>query len=69
MTNKETVEKNIGLTFDFIQQIINTPELVAQLPDKCEIDFIEKEFSVTQKSASKQKLIKVKHTFEIVNNK
>ena len=68
MTNKEVVNKNIELTFDFIRQIIKNPAIAEQLPDKCEIDFIEKDFSaITEKQLAKKELIKVSHAFEIIN--
>lgn len=67
MTNKETVGKNIELTFDFVRQIIDNPKLAEQLPDKCEIDFVEKDFSsLTEKELSTKKLVKVNHTFDII---
>ncbi|MFA4851554.1 MAG: hypothetical protein WC868_10460 [Bacteroidales bacterium] len=70
MTNKEKIQRDIELTFDFIRQIIDNPRLAEQLPDKCEIDFIEKDFtSLTEKDLTKKQLIKVNHTFDIVKNK
>ncbi|MFA4851098.1 MAG: hypothetical protein WC868_01865 [Bacteroidales bacterium] len=62
MTNKEKIQRDIELTFDFIRQIIDSPRLAEQLPDKCEIDFIEKDFtSLTEKDLTKKQLIKVNH--------
>ncbi|MEO8210260.1 MAG: hypothetical protein ABI840_06840 [bacterium] len=70
MTNKETVRKNIELTFDFVRQIIDEPHIAQQLPDKCDIDFIEKDFTLLSENDLKKKnLIKVNHTFEIIKNK
>jgi len=70
MTNKEKIQKDIELTFDFIRQIIDNPGFAKQLPDKCEIDFIEKNFtSMTEKDLTKKQLIKVNHTFDIVKSK
>ncbi|MDR0792231.1 MAG: hypothetical protein LBE82_02900 [Chitinophagaceae bacterium] len=67
MTNKETIQKNIELTFDFVRQIIDNPQLVKQLPDNCEIDFIEKDFSLKQEQELNTKqLLKVNHVFDIV---
>ncbi len=66
MTNRETVRKNIGLTFDFVRYLINNPQLVEQLPDKCEIEFIESDFSNhTDQELRAKKLVKVNHTFDI----
>ncbi len=67
MTNKETVKKNLELTFEFVHQILDNPKLAEQLPDTCEIDFIEKDFSSqSEHELTKKKLIKVNHNFEIV---
>ena len=33
MTKKEYVERNIGVTFDFIKHIIDNPELMDTIPD------------------------------------
>ncbi len=69
MTNTETIRKNIELTFDFVRQIIDNPQIAKQLPDKCEIDFIERDFSsLIDKELKRKQLVKVNHTFEIVAN-
>ncbi|MBU2445642.1 MAG: hypothetical protein KJ666_08730 [Bacteroidetes bacterium] len=70
MTNRETVRKNIGLTFDFVRYLITNPQLTEQLPDKCEIDFIESDFSsLTDKELTSKKLVKVNHTFDIITKR
>jgi hypothetical protein len=67
MTNKEIVNRNIGLTFDFVKQIIDNPTLAEQLPDNCEIDFIEKDFTSKNKDIDGKKyLVRVKNSFELV---
>jgi hypothetical protein len=73
MTNKETVERNIGLTFDFINQLIDKPELAVQLPEEFDVEFIEKDFPNLERKqpASKnfqirKKLIKVRNTFDLL---
>ncbi len=70
MTNKETIRKNIELTFDFIRQIIDDPKIAEQLPDKSDIDFIGKDFSsLTEKELTKKHLVKVDHKFEVVRER
>lgn len=47
MTNKETVERNIGLTFDFVNHLIENPYLVENLPEDFKLlEFIEKDFPI-----------------------
>lgn len=73
MTNKETVERNIGLTFDFVNQLIEKPELTERLQDEFDIEFIEKDFPnlERQKSSAKmsgirKKLVRVRNTFDLL---
>ena len=66
MTNKEIVNRNIGLTFDLIRKIIENPALADKIPDNSEIEFIEKDFEVKRKGYAKNsKLIKVKNDIDI----
>lgn len=69
MTNKELVTKQLELTFDFVKSIIDNPSIADQLPDKCEIDFIEKDFSSLKEIKQKNlKLIKVTNAFQVIEN-
>jgi hypothetical protein len=72
MTNKETVERNIGLTFDFVNHLIDNPTLVENLPDDFKLEFIEKDFPNIEKKEQvelgtkvKRKYVRVRNTFEI----
>ncbi len=47
MTNKEKINRNIGLTFDFVKFLIGNPAKVKGLPNNFELEFIEKDFVVT----------------------
>jgi len=70
MTNKETVERNIGLTFDFVNHMIDNPNLVEDLPDNFNLEFIEKDFPNVEKkqqdkdSKTKRKYVRVRNSFE-----
>ncbi len=69
MTNKEIINRNIGLTFDFVKQIIDNPSIAEQLPDNCEIEFIEKDFtSKNSTDVDNKYLVKVKNAFELLKN-
>ena len=72
MTNKETVERNIGLTFDFVNHLIDNPILAENLPHDFKLEFIEKDFPNFEKkeqveldSKVKRKYVRVRNTFEI----
>ena len=41
MTPKETVDRNIGLTFDFVNYLIDNNEELNKLPDNFQLEFIE----------------------------
>jgi hypothetical protein len=70
MTNKETVERNIGLSFDFVNHLIDNPNLAENLPENFKLDFIEKDFPNVEKkqeeqgSKIKRKYVRVRNTFE-----
>ena len=74
MTNKETINRNIGLTFDFLRQVIKNPDMLNEIPDGSTLEFVEKDFSKIEKptlssSSKKRKYLKVKSELELINNK
>ena len=69
MIKKEYIEKNIGITFDFVKHIIDHPKLFDTIIDGAEIDFIDKECNLKNKQQIQKKRViryKVQHTFEPV---
>ncbi len=54
MTNKEIVNRNIGLTFDLIRKILKNPELADKIPDNSVIEFVEKDFEVKKNPTRKK---------------
>lgn len=69
MTKKEYAERNIGMTFDFIKQIVDNPEIISTMPNGAEIDFIDKDVPFKVREHRKMKKIvryKVEHVFEPV---
>jgi hypothetical protein len=67
MTKKEIVNRNIGLTFDYIREVIKNPSLVEGLPSNCEIEFVDKNFPIKDETTLNNKyIIKVKSVFEPV---
>lgn len=60
MTNKETVERNIGLTFDFVNYLIDNPVVTENLPENFKIEFIEKDFPNIEKKETTLSNSKVK---------
>lgn len=69
MTKKEFADRNIGMTFDFIRQVVAEPSLAESMKDGAEIAFIDKDVPVTRKEIPRGKQImryKVEHVFEPV---
>ena len=67
MTKKEYAERNIGLSFDFIRQIIDRPHIINNIPAGAELDFIDKDVPVKVKERGKRNKIvryKVNRVFE-----
>lgn len=70
MTKKEYADRNIGVTFDFVRNIIDCPEIIDTVPDKAELDFIDKDIPLTLRETAKGKKIaqyKVHHIFEPIS--
>ena len=68
MTNKETVERNIGLTFDFFRQVLKDPSMLDEIPNGTVFEFVEKDFAKkeTKISAKPKRYLKVKSQFELL---
>jgi len=71
MTNKETVERNIGLTFDFLRQMLKKSSILDKIPDGSVIEFVEKDFAKreTKSYIKPNRYLKVKSQFELLENK
>jgi hypothetical protein len=72
MTKREKINRNIGLTFDFIRQIIKDPSITEKIPDESTLEFIEKDFVRMEKPGKKSvvkrttKYLKVKTHLELI---
>lgn len=67
MTKKEYIERNIGMTFDFVKQLIDNPDAIESIRDGAELDFIDKEMPVRIKEETEDGNViryKVEHVFE-----
>jgi len=69
MTKTEYVERNIGMTFDFIRYLIDNPEAIESLPNGALLDFIDKDLPFKLKKQVKRKRVaryRVEHTFGLI---
>lgn len=72
MTNKETVERNIGLTMDFVNHLIDNHDVAENLPETFSLEFAEKDFPHTEhkmdtkaNAAIERKIVRVRNDFEL----
>jgi hypothetical protein len=71
MTKKEIINRNIGLTFDFIRQAVNEPDLLNQVPDGSILEFVEKDFIKKEKkkpAKKKRKYLRVQSRLEVISS-
>ena len=71
MTKKETINRNIGLTFDFLRQVAIDPKLLDKIPNGSTLEFVDKDFSKTEKngkskSKARRKYMRVKSELQLV---
>ena len=74
MTRKETIDRNIGLTFDFVHHLMEHEEELNKLPDNFNVEFIDKVFQTIEKKAQMvrsvtkipKKYVRVKTVFETI---
>ena len=68
MTRKETIERNITLTFDFIRKVIADPDILNKISNGSVIEFVGKDFSVREQPRKRQrkKYVRVKNEFEVI---
>ena len=71
MTNKETIDRNIGLTFDFVNHLIDNKSDLEKLPAEFVVEFVEKDFPTLQRRQStnpdmRRKFVQVKNSFVTV---
>jgi hypothetical protein len=66
MTKKEKINRNIGLTFDFLRQVADNPGIIDKIPNGSVLEFIEKDFPTveTGKRKTKRRYLKVTSQIE-----
>jgi hypothetical protein len=74
MTHKETVTRNIGLTFDFVNYLLDNEAEVEKLPDNFKLEFKEKDFPTLERKQSvhtpvqgvEKRYVRVRNAFDLV---
>ena len=69
MKKDEIINRNISLTFDFLRYITEHPDLIEQMPDGCELEFIDKGFPSPEEGKSREEkkrvVLKVGYVFNV----
>lgn len=55
MTSKEKINRNIGLCFDFLRQVVDNPKILDDIPHGSEIEFVDKNFPLIERKSGKGK--------------
>lgn len=63
MTKKERMSRDIGLTFDFLRQVIDNPKILDKIPNGSTLEFVEKDFPQLEKATNQSKLKATKRKF------
>jgi hypothetical protein len=69
MTNREQIQRDIAIAFDFVEQIIDNPDILEKIPEGTAITFLDDENVKPEKSINKgtlKKYVKVKRHFEVL---
>jgi hypothetical protein len=69
MKNKEQIKRDMAIAFDFIEQIIDNPDILDKIPEGTEVTFLDSENVKPEKQSNKgtsKKYIKVKRSFEVL---
>ncbi len=70
MSHKQNVERDISLTFDFLRYAIDHPEMIDDIPEGSEIEFVGPDVVITQSETEpdtkkKKPIITTKRIFEL----
>ncbi len=69
MTNKEQIQRDMAVAFDFIEHIVDHPAQADHIPQGAAISFLNQEIKKEEKrseSSLKKKYVKVKRHFELL---
>ena len=69
MTNKEQIHHDLVVALDFVEQIIDNPELTEKIPEGTAITFVNEEDQKVEKQSKKipvKKYVRVKRHFELL---
>jgi len=71
MSEKHHIERDIALVFDFLRYVVDHPEMIDEIPDGAEIEFIGSDIVTTEPAegrdhSKKRTSITTKRIFELL---
>ena len=69
MTNKEQIQRDMAVAFDFVEQIIESPDIIDKIPEGSAVTFLDEENKKTEKKTKAnpaKKYVRVKRHFEVI---
>jgi hypothetical protein len=68
MTNREKIKKDMAVAFDFVEQVLASPDMLDKIPDGSAIRFLDSEQENREKKVDKRKkqYVRVKKHFELL---
>jgi hypothetical protein len=69
MTNKEQIQRDMAVAFDFVEQIIERPDVIDKIPEGSVVIFLDEENKKAEKKTKvnqSKKYVRVKRHFEVI---
>jgi hypothetical protein len=69
MTNKEQIQRDMAVAFDFVEQIIERPDVIDKIPEGSVVIFLDEENKKAEKKMKanqSKKYVRVKRHFEVI---
>lgn len=69
MKNNEKIKRDLSIGLDFVENIIQNPDLLDNIPDGTTISFLDREISKSEtikEQKMNRKYVKVKRSFELL---
>lgn len=69
MKNKEQIQRDIVIALDFVEQIVDNPDLLDKIPSGVAITFLDEENTKAEKGIDKlpvKKYVRIKRHFEVL---
>lgn len=69
MQNKEKIERDLAIGLDFVENILQNPDMLDEIPNGTTISFLDRDMPNIERikeDSIKRKYVKVKRNFELL---